>query len=303
MLSWFALCYFVWFAKVYAAIPDQFAVVFPLVNRAFPFVLYVLKDAIALNAAKQLTAVKEATRYATHFLSFLNKAKSSASSFMDTLKGFLNKDSSSEDELVFPPMVSLKFYPQSQHNAEINSVTAICAEAKLSLFSDMLTTSTSLSDSTNIQICRTLMKEIVQSSLSQESLRTTSFLLELLAEWYSNNLSIIKADWEAFSAFFTTVFSNGFKDELQLSAEPTSPKKLDKKQTKVKYQLRIYSLCLFTTLSIQSIELSPQLPHFLESLSVVFEELQNVSLEIFVEIAENLLHAVENIDMKRKDEL
>jgi hypothetical protein len=65
MLSWFALCYFVWFAKVYAAIPDQFAVVFPLVNRAFPFVLYVLKDAIALNAAKQLTAVKEATRYAT----------------------------------------------------------------------------------------------------------------------------------------------------------------------------------------------------------------------------------------------
>jgi hypothetical protein len=160
-----------------------------------------------------------------------------------------------------------------------------------------------LSDSTNIQICRTLMKEIVQSSLSQESLRTTSFLLELLAEWYSNNLSIIKADWEAFSAFFTTVFSNGFKDELQLSAEPTSPKKLDKKQTKVKYQLRIYSLCLFTTLSIQSIELSPQLPHFLESLSVVFEELQNVSLEIFVEIAENLLHAVENIDMKRKDEL
>jgi hypothetical protein len=66
--------------------------------------------------------------------------------------------------------------------------------------------------------------------------------------------------------------------------------------------LRIYSLCLFTTLSIQSIELSPQLPHFLERLSTVFEELQNVSLEIFVEITENLMHAVENIDLKRKDD-
>lgn len=146
------------------------------------------------------------------------------------------------------------------------------------------------------------MKEIQRTNFSQESLQTTSFLLELLAEWYSNNASIIRLDWEAFSAFFTTVFSDGFKGELLLSPEPLSPTKLDKKQSKVKYQLRIYSLCLFTTLSIQSVELSPQLPHFLERLSTVFEELQNVSLEIFVEITENLMHSVENIDLKRKDD-
>jgi hypothetical protein len=67
------------------------------------------------------------------------------------------------------------------------------------------------------------MKEIQRTSFSQESLQTTSFLLELLAEWYSNNVSIIRVDWEAFSAFFTTVFSDTFKGELQLSPEQLSP--------------------------------------------------------------------------------
>jgi hypothetical protein len=85
----------------------------------------------------------------------MNRAKASAASFMDTLKGFLNKDSSSEDELGLPPTVPALTYPQARNIAETNSVTAICADAKISLFSEMLTDKYFLErPSINIDICR-----------------------------------------------------------------------------------------------------------------------------------------------------
>lgn len=63
MLSWFALCSLAWFSKVYVAASGEFGAIFPLIRRAFPFVLYVLRDPVALNSVKQVASVKEATRY------------------------------------------------------------------------------------------------------------------------------------------------------------------------------------------------------------------------------------------------